>query len=159
MHYPVLKLNSKQQDEVNKFNQNKEINYEKLNCINCNSFNYKKLYGNDRYGIYQQTVMCITCGLVYSNPRMSEKSLEYFYSSNLYRELYENEDNFEHGFKIRNEEIKENITINEPNFNKYYPQLFIDFIHSLKINYKSVCEIGAGYGSNLIYFKKLGKEI
>ena len=38
--------------------------------------------------IDQQTVMC-KCGFVCSNPRISG-SLDYFYSSNLYRELYEN---------------------------------------------------------------------
>ncbi len=159
MKYPTYNLSDKQRIEVRKFNSNNNIIYENLNCVNCNLSNYKKLYENDRYGIKQQTVMCNNCGFVYSNPRMSEDSLKNFYSSNLYRELYENINNFEHGFKMRSDEIKEKILINQPNYNNYYPQLFIDFICSLNIEYKSVCEIGAGYGTNLIYFKKLGKEI
>lgn len=159
MKYPTFNLSDKQKHEVQKFNNNKDIIYENLNCINCNLSNYKKLYENDRYGIKQQTVMCYGCGLVYSNPRMNEKSLQHFYSSNLYRELYENENNYEHGFKIKSEEIEKKIEIKQPNYHSYYPQLFIDFICSLNIEYHTVCEIGAGYGTNLVYFKKLGKEI
>ena len=83
MKYPIYQLTQKQEVEVKKFNQNRKIHLEPVNCIICNSTNYKVLYTNDRHGIYQQTVLCNTCGLVYSNPRMSEKSLNYFYSSNL----------------------------------------------------------------------------
>ena len=89
MKYPTVQLTNKQELEVKKFNQNKKIRLETLNCINCKSLNYKELYANDRYGINQQTVLCNACGLVYSNPRMTQESLEYFYSSNLYREVYE----------------------------------------------------------------------
>ena len=159
MKYPTLQLTNQQELEVKKFNQNKKIRLETLNCINCKSLNYKELYANDRHGINQQTVLCNTCGLVYSNPRMSEESLNYFYSSNLYREVYEASDNFEHDFSKRTKQVEKNIRINKPNFNKYYPQLFLDFICSLNIDYKTVCEIGAGYGANLLFFKNIGKEV
>ena len=159
MKYPKKVLSDLHEIEVKKFNQNKKISLEAINCINCNSSNYKELYTNDRYGINQQTVMCNTCGLVYSNPRMSEESLQYFYSSNLYRKLYEKSDDSEHSFHNKAKKIEKNIIINQPNFNRSYPQLFIDFISSLNIDYKSVCEIGAGFGTNLIYFKNLGKDI
>ena len=154
-----MQLTDEQKMEVKKFNQNKKVHLETLNCINCESTNYKELYENDRHGINQQTVMCNTCGLVYSNPRMSEESLKYFYSSNLYRKLYETSGNFEHNFYDIAAKVEKNIRINKPNYNKYYPQLFLDFICSLNIDYKTVCEIGAGYGTNLIFFKNLGKEV
>jgi len=153
MKYPINQLNNRQELEVKKFNQNKKIHLEKINCIICNSANYKVLYTNDRYGIHQQTVLCDTCGLVYSNPRMSEESLNYFYSSNLYREVYENSDNFEHGFSESAKRVEKNIKVSKPNFNKYYTQLFFDFICSFNIDCKNVCEIGAGYGTNLLFFK------
>ncbi len=152
-------MTNKQELEVKKFNQNKKIRLETLNCINCKSLNYKELYANDRYGINQQTVLCNTCGLVYSNPRMSEESLQYFYSSNLYREVYEASGDFEHDSSEIAKQVEKNIRINKPNFNKYYPQLFFDFICSLNIDYKTVCEIGAGYGINLLFFKNIGKEV
>ena len=116
---------NKQELEVKKFNQNKKIRLETLNCINCKSLNYKELYANDRYGINQQTVLCNTCGLVYSNPRMSEESLDYFYSSNLYREVYRSSNDFEHDFSERIRKVEKNIKINKPNFNKYYPNFFL----------------------------------
>ena len=98
MKYPTKVLSDLHEIEVKKFNQNKKIRLETINCINCNSSNYKELYTNDRFGINQQTVMCNTCALVYSNPRMSEESLLYFYSSNLYRQLYEKSDDSEYLF-------------------------------------------------------------
>ena len=159
MKYPIPQLNNKQEFEVKKFNQNEKIYLETINCIICKSSNYKILYTNDRHGINQQTVMCNSCGFVYSNPRMSEESLDYFYSSNLYREVYEASNDFEHNFSERIRKVEKNIKINKPNFNKYYPQLFLDFICSLNIDYKTVCEIGCGYGNNLLFFKNIGKEV
>ena len=159
MKYPILQLNNKQELEVKKFNKDEKIHLETINCIICKSLNYKILYTNDRHGINQQTVMCNSCGFVYSNPRMSEESLDYFYSSNLYREVYEATNDFEHDFSERIRKVEKNIKINEPNFNKYYPQLFLDFICSLNIDYKTVCEIGCGYGTNLLFFKNIGKEV
>ena len=34
----------------------------------------------------------------------------------------------------------------------------ISFV-SLNIDYKTVCEIGCGYGNNLLFFKNIGKEV
>ena len=159
MEYPILQLNNEQEEEVKKFNQNEKIHLETINCIICKSSNYKILYTNDRYGINQQTVMCNICGFVYSNPRMSKESLNYFYSSNLYREVYGVSGDFEHSFSEKAKQVEKNIRINKPNFNKYYPQLFLDFICSFNIDYKTVCEIGAGYGNNLLFFKNIGKKV
>ena len=159
MKYPLLHLTPKQVSKVKNFNKDKEIKLEFLNCVICNMQNFKKLYSNDRYGINQQTVLCNNCGLVYSNPRMSEATLKYFYSSNLYREIYESASDFEQNFQEREADIKKNNSNFNPDFNKYYPKLFFDFINSLNIDYKSVCEIGAGFGNYLIYFKKIGKHV
>ena len=159
MKYPKIQLTDEQKLEVKKFNQNKKVHLEILNCINCESTNYKELYVSDRYGINQHTALCYTCGLVYSNPRMTQESLKYFYSSNLYRKIYEASNNFEHNFYQRTGKIEKKIKLNLPNYNKYYPQLFLDFISSLNIEYKTVCEIGAAFGEILIFFKNVGKEV
>ena len=112
MKYPTLQLTNKQELEVKKFNQNKKIRLETLDCINCQSLNYKELYANDRYGINQQTVLCNACGLVYSNPRMTKESLTYFYSSNLYREVYDSLEDFEHSFSKKFKQVEKNINKN-----------------------------------------------
>jgi len=159
MKYPIIPLTNEQKLEVGRFNEDKKIQLKTLSCINCKSENYKILFTNDRHGINQNTVMCNKCGFVYSNPRMTEESLNYFYSSNLYRKIYEASNDMEHNFNKRNEVIGKSIEVNKPNYNKYYPNLFFDFICSLNLSYKTVCEIGAGFGNNLIFFKKYGKEV
>ena len=106
MKYPTVQLTNLQELEVKKFNQNKKIRLETLNCINCKSLNYKELYANDSHGINQQTFLCNACGLVYSNPRMTEESLKYFYSSNLYREVYEASDDSEHSFSEKVQQVE-----------------------------------------------------
>lgn len=160
MKYPVQKLTDKQKLEVEKFNANKKISLEIKDCIICKSPNYRILYSNDRYGINQKTVMCNKCGFIYLNPRMSEESLDYFYNSNLYRELYETSGDLGHVFsKKLNQTLMKDTKVKKPNFNKHYPQLFFDFLSSLEINYETVCEIGCGYGTNLLFFKNIGKKV
>ena len=47
MKYPTYNISDKQKAEVRKFNNNNNIIFENLNCINCNLSNYKKLYENE----------------------------------------------------------------------------------------------------------------
>jgi len=160
MKYPQVSISSEQKLAVEKFNKDKKIKFEEINCPSCGLDKHEILFKNDRYGIKQQTVLCQNCGLAYSNPRMTEESAKYFYSSDLYRKIYVNESDVEAYFlkKNYNQKINENTKINKPNYNKHYSQLFFDFICSLNLEYKTVCEIGAGSGANLIYFKNLKKE-
>ena len=72
--YPILKLSQNQINAVNKFNNNREIKFEKISCLICGSSNHKVLFTNERHGLDQQTVLCKKCGLIFSNPRMSEIS-------------------------------------------------------------------------------------
>jgi len=53
----------------------------------------------------------------------------------------------------------EDFEIGKPDFSINYPTLFVDFLESLNLEYESVCEIGAGYGRNLLYLRKLGKKV
>ena len=81
MDYPKQKLSKYQIEEIKKFNNNIKVKFENTSCLNCQSNNDQILFKNDRYGIKQQTVLCKNCGLTYSNPRMTEESAKYFYSS------------------------------------------------------------------------------
>ena len=50
----------------------------------------------DKFLLPQKTVYCNHCGLIQSNPRMNDKSLEYYYSNEFYRSIYtDTESNFE----------------------------------------------------------------
>lgn len=60
-----------------------------VNCDFCESNDYELLYDKGRYNMSINNVICKKCGLVYINPRKSEKEIEKYYKSK-YREIYSN---------------------------------------------------------------------
>ena len=56
MKYPIIQITNEQKLAVEKFNVDEKIKFEEINCLNCESKEYKILFKNDRYGINQQTV-------------------------------------------------------------------------------------------------------
>lgn len=84
----IMDLNKKQLDARNKLNKkirNNNISFEKIPCLCgwCDSFDL--IASVDRYGLTQETVVCRNCGLIQSNPRMTEKEYKEFYESDVYR--------------------------------------------------------------------------
>jgi len=160
MDYPKVKLNNYQIEEINKFNKNPNIKFEKTPCLSCFSEHYKVLFKNDRYGFKLTTVLCKNCGLIFSNPRMTKNTTDNFYENDAYRKMYrgKSEDIYtdaENKFKtIFSLERK-----NEIDLNSYYDQIFFDIINSLNLQYNSVCEIGAGCGWYLKPFQQIGKKV
>ena len=146
-NYHTLKLSQLQIDSVNEFNNNTKIKFEKISCLICGSSNHKILFTNERHGLNQKTVLCKKCGLIFSNPRMSQSSTEFFYASDLYRNIY-NEGGAIEYIKRRYEDLEKNPK-----------RPFFDIINSLNIKYQSVCEIGASGGVNLKVFKLAGKDV
>ena len=89
MEYPYLeKINELQKSFIDNFNSSTKINYEYVSCPSCKIKKYIRLYDNDRYGLKHSVVLCLNCTLIYTNPRMTPLSLEWFYSSGLYRNIY-----------------------------------------------------------------------
>lgn len=173
MDYPLLDMSKEQVEAVKRFNNNKDIRFEKTTCLinfegidrnnvqfNCDNKDQQVLFTNDRYGFNLNTVLCKKCGLIFSNPRMSQDATNHFYSSDSYRKIYDFafgeklEEYIEKKFKIEFSQQKKII-----NLNSYYDQLFFDIINSSNIEYRSVCEIGAGAGWNLKPFKSIGKDV
>lgn len=153
LKYPIRNQTLEQTEAIKDFEASDFIEYAEVNCVNCQSSKYKILFKNDRYGIRQQTVLCRKCGLVYTNPRMTEESTEYFYGSDLYRKIYggiSDIGQFERDYSFNK---------HRPKFDRYYPELFFEFLNCHDINYESVCEIGAGGGWNLIPFQTIGKKV
>ena len=93
---PFLKnLTLTQIQRINDFKElvkSKFISYEFTACL-CGNEEFELISSIDRYSMPQQTAICTCCGLVLSNPRMSEDSYEYFYSSDLYRDIYSPDNN------------------------------------------------------------------
>jgi hypothetical protein len=158
LSYPQMEgLSFEQEKAIHQFESDNALKYENIKCSICESSLYKILFRNDRYGIPQDTVMCRNCGLVYSNPRMTEESTTYFYKSDLYRKIYngiEQLDNYDEYYKRTYKTGK-----SKPLFDSHYPGLYFDFINFHIQSYESVCEIGAGGGWNLLPFLAAGKKV
>jgi hypothetical protein len=116
-------------------------------CPICEQSNYEQLAEKDRYGLYCSTVICKNCGLLITNPVMTQASLNKFYLDD-YRELYTGHktvqyDFFEGQYKHGKEIIS---FIRTHKYNILLQNLF-------------VLEIGCGAGGILSAFKDEGAEI
>lgn len=142
-----VKLNDIQRKALNDYkNHVKSGNYihEKISCINCDDENFDIILNNDRYGIDCKLVICNSCGLLHTNPRLDERSYNKFYN-NIYRRLYTGSEIATSSFfhkqylkgKLLYEYMKPHLDIN-------------------KNEEKLVVEIGCGAGGILKYFKEMG---
>jgi SAM-dependent methyltransferase len=156
-------LTNFQKDLVHDFN-NKFKEYEKIvNCEICESSKISTLFNNDRYGINNKTCFCDECGFIFSNPRMTNRFIEFFYNSDFYRFLYSGtgkEFNKETLFSTTLLELKnyKPEVPKKPNFNQYYPNLYFDFINNEIKDFESVLDIGCGKGKKLINFNNIKKK-
>lgn len=60
---------------------------ESIDCNCCGSKNFKIVFTKDRYSMDITTVICQNCGLVFTNPVLTDAELSYFYSF-YYRNYY-----------------------------------------------------------------------
>ncbi len=160
----IENLSTTQINEINNFNNNKKIKYEKLSkCEICGSSKLNILFINDRYGINQKTSICNNCGFIFSNPRMTKLSAEIFYNSDTYRLIYnDNNENIDRKKLLENviKELENYKSPNPktPNFDSYYSNLYFDFINFEIKDFETVLDIGCGKGKKLIDFNSLGKK-
>lgn len=143
-----LNIADEQLDNVALFNKevrNGNIIFESVHCL-CGANKFDLIASVDRYSFLQKTVLCKNCGLIQSNPRMTQEQYEKFYSSDFYRRSYEGNDflsaaqdryRLETGLHIFEELSK---------FDNRFSGL-------------SVLEIGAAGGWNLIPFRNSGAEV
>jgi len=157
----LQKLTKTQKEKVNFFNKDPKIEYEEIfKCEICETNKFKLLFKNDRYGINQKTYRCYSCGFVFSNPRMTEKSARFFYSSDYYRLMYEE------GISDLDYLLKDTVTElkqykpsrpKKPNMTEYYENLYFDFINNEILDFETVLDVGCGKGKKLLDFNFLGK--
>ena len=152
-----------QKDQVKKFNNDSNIEYKQINnCEICQSSKLSTLFNNDRHGINQKTCICDECNFIFSNPRMKDRSIEYFYNSDLYRLMYSgkgilSEEKLFLETLSQQKKYKPSVP-NKPNFNFHYDNLYFDFINSEIKEFDSVIDIGCGAGRKLIDFNFIGKK-
>ncbi len=100
---------------------------------------------------------------MFSNPRMTKKSSEIFYNSDLYRLIYDaNKKNNNRKAILKNylneiRKYKPSLP-KKPDFSNYYPNLYFDFINYQIKDFDTVLDIGCGIGKKLLDFKLLGKK-
>ncbi len=156
--YPIRKLLKEQVIAVDNFKYeigNGIYVLENIDCLICSQRDPKLLYANDRYGVPVRTVLCRNCGFIYTNPRMSKESTNHFYKSDLYRKIYGGIENSLNTYTSRFQyNPKKNFNVNDYSAN----ESFFLFLEKGNIEYKTVCEVGAGGGWNLVPFMKAGKE-
>jgi len=120
-----------------------------VGCPNCRKHDDELLFDRDRYGIPWNTVICRNCGMIYSNPQMDADSTAYFYSSDLYRKIY--------GAGDLLQDSTDMFDLDVDRSSDYHRLTHYDFIKDAGIHYKTMAEIGAGGGWNLIPFINEGR--
>ena len=142
---PVIKLNESQKKAIKEFNQ-KDYEYENVSCIICKSNNYEILAEQDRIGFHNSVVICKVCGLIRTNPRMTEQSYKKFYEID-YRKIYGQTDEPTEQF-----------------FERQYKGgkgIYDDIQRAIgkSIENKFIVEIGCASGGNLQYFKEKNNKV
>ncbi|MCI1279418.1 MAG: class I SAM-dependent methyltransferase [Nitrospira sp.] len=145
----VFELTSIQREARNKIRaklKSGQYSVENVSCPLCESTLTYLLAEKDTYGLPMRTVLCRTCSLVYTNPRLTEKALPEFYGTE-YRDLDRVLPSSSAYFDL---ERSKGSIIFEP---------FISNNLAHRITGKLVVEIGCGTGGVLAYFREQGFEV
>lgn len=120
--------------------------YETIPCF-CGSDRFEVLTTVDRQSVPQITSLCTQCGLMLNNPRLDETSYNFFYSSGLYRDMYEGEmaftDRAQPGVQSYSDTILKFLKHNDEHYTER----------------KKVLEVGCNTGYTLLGFKNAGFEV
>jgi len=142
---PLNNIQLKYKKQIENKIKTKKYIFESISCIVCDSNNFEKLAEKDRYGLPMNVVICKTCGLIQTNPRMNFDSYNEFYNEE-YRKLYEGSDN------VANEFVKQ--------YNR--GKLIYNYIKKItgnSLTNKFVVEIGTGAGGVLKFFEEQENKI
>ena len=120
--------------------------FEKVPCCVCGGHDFEALSEKDRYGLYAPVVICVDCGLVQTNPRMTEEAYQQFYEIE-YSKLYRGVDN-PHDY----------------HFDKLYNRgrrMYAYIAQSLgtQLNQSRILEVGCSSGGILQFFKEQGNQV
>jgi 2-polyprenyl-3-methyl-5-hydroxy-6-metoxy-1,4-benzoquinol methylase len=123
--------------------------FESVPCLcEVSSENDLILATRDRYGLKHQTVICQNCGLIRTNPKLTQYSYNHFYE-NWYRQLYSGYAHVdENGFRLEFESM-------QPRGKKILE--FLEKFH-ICLTEKTILEIGSGGGWNLLSFEQIGAK-
>lgn len=139
----ILDLNERQKESCKRIideqeHENSKYKFEGFQCeCGAGEEAFDVLAEKDRYGLKNRTVICRKCGLVMTNPRMTQESYDYFYDKE-YGKLYRNHDKMDEDYFMKRVE---------------YGQGVYNYIKAnWKGDVKDVLEIGCAAGGILYYF-------
>ena len=121
------------------------IEYETIKCLVCNcplsdkiyEYDTSLLFGKSKYPIRSSLNLCAGCGLIFNSPRLTEKSLEWLYSTSY------GADTALYGSGPMNR----------------LDAMRVDFIKKHIGTFRNIIDVGCGGGSLLHSFKQQGKEV
>jgi SAM-dependent methyltransferase len=116
-------------------------------CL-CESHSDVILSENDRYGFNFQTVICRTCGLLRTNPRIDDKALTEFYTLE-YPGLY---------LATRPDEL-DGFFIQQVRRGRYIKDFITMHAGPMDFKGKSILEIGCSAGGLLVCFQEEGASV
>lgn len=122
------------------------IAFEPVLCL-CGGARFDLVASVDCHALRQQTVLCQRCGLVSSNPRMTDQEYQRFYSSDVYRRLYSGSDFIATSAK----------TLYMVETGRHILAA-VNAVRTMGPNIR-VLEVGAGGGWNLLAFQQSGAEV
>lgn len=140
----AIPLTSIQKNAVDNYRKKIEqgiYDLEEVNCL-CDSEQNILISQKDRYGLSVNTYLCKKCGMMWTNPRLTETSIEEFYNND-YRNIYVGQSQAPDDF------LKQQITHGEQIYQ------FIASVFTSQDNL-TVFEIGCGAGGILVPFKNEG---
>ncbi len=146
---PELDLNQLQfemKHQIEKKIKIKKYNFESITCPICNCDDKELIGEKDRYGLYFSTNLCKKCGLVYTNPRMTQSSYNEFYNLE-YRKLYGGKERANDDFFHWQRKFGKRI---------YH---FLDSNNLIKEAKLSILEVGCGAGGIIDYFREKGHHV
>lgn len=148
----TLKLNAlqlKMRDQVAEKVTKGVYPLEDVVCAVCDSSKGQIISEKDRYGLKYSVKVCDDCGLVRTDPRMTQEAYNDFYN-NEYRQLY-----------VGKEVATESFFYTQTRKGKGIISLLDDQKLIARTDWKGkfVLEVGCGAGGLLHEFKKLGAEV
>jgi SAM-dependent methyltransferase len=122
--------------------------FETIPCHVCGGDDFDQIAAKERHGLEMSTVVCKTCGLVQTNPRMNQESYNEFYNVE-YRKLYR-------GDQAPNEEF---YSEQYDHGKRIYEYLEGCDVLPVPAEGALVFEVGCGCGGILGYFQSCGYRV
>jgi SAM-dependent methyltransferase len=143
-----MKISGSQQKCIREFNalvEQGELSFQEDPCL-CGVECSEQIASRDRYGFWHPVGVCRGCGLVRHNPRMTDEAYRFFYSSDIYRQVYGGENYLDEA---------------ERRMSSDYGQHVYDDVSSAlnPQTLETVLEFGCAGGWNLLPFARAGLRV